>query len=63
MPQSPAPRQHLYSQLPKVDVLLEAPDIAALPRSVALPVIRQLLDELRDRIGSGELRALPDVVT
>ena len=52
----------LYRSLPKVDVVLADPRLDEMPHEVAVWATREVLDELRSRIRSGVLRALPDVV-
>lgn len=47
--------------LPAVNVVLDDPRVAALPRGVAVAVVREVLDGLRARIKAGELASLPDV--
>jgi L-seryl-tRNA(Ser) seleniumtransferase len=47
--------------LPKVDVLLADPTIAALPRAVAVGAIRAVLDRLRALIRDGSLDHVPPV--
>ena len=51
----------LYRQLPKVDRLLAEPELAELPGHLAREAAREVLEELRGAISSGELKVLPDV--
>ena len=50
-----------FRDLPSVNVVLEDPRVAALPRGVAVAVTRDVLDGLRDGIKAGTLTAVPDV--
>jgi L-seryl-tRNA(Ser) seleniumtransferase len=43
-----------YRDLPSIDELLREPDVACLPRPLALLAARETLDEARDAIGRGE---------
>ncbi|MCO4745055.1 MAG: L-seryl-tRNA(Sec) selenium transferase [Proteobacteria bacterium] len=51
----------LYRALPKVDVLLADPRLAALPRTLCVDAAREELDGLRSAIGRGEIDEVPDV--
>lgn len=54
-------KQDLYRSLPKIDVLLREPELACLPRALALVAAREVLHRLRTDIASGRTE-LPDVV-
>jgi L-seryl-tRNA(Ser) seleniumtransferase len=54
-----ADHKQLYRTLPKVDVLLADPEVAALPHLVAKPSVHAVLDALRKQIKEGNCVALP----
>ena len=51
----------LLRQLPKVDVLLRDPALAASPRGLVVAVAREVLDALRADILAGAVEELPDI--
>ncbi len=54
--------QALYRQLPKLDILVSEPALCGFPHDVLVASARVVLDDLRAKIGAGDLTALPDVV-
>ena len=51
----------LFRTLPKVDVLVRSPVLAAFPHAVAVGAARQVLDEVREELRRGGLGAVPDL--
>lgn len=49
----------LLRQIPQIDALLRAPELAALPPAAAASLVRRTVEELRSGILSGRLRAVP----
>ena len=49
----------LLRQIPQIDALQRAPELAALPPAAAASLVRRTVEELRSGILSGRLRAVP----